>query len=254
LVPNYKTKILLNFHSRILSAVWVKGRAVWGKTFGGYPDIDDNGHGTHTAGTAISNPYGVAQQAQAIAVKVIGADGSGLISDIVAGLQWVGTNISSTGRRGLVSMSLGDSSTSKSWDDAVRSLISSNIPVVVAAGNSDADASLFSPSDVQEAIVVGASSITDSRAFFSNFGATVDLFAPGVFVISTYNNCSVASLSGTSMATPHVAGQAAVYLATNLDATPAQVSTALTNLALSNQLSDIPSGTANLLLNNGNKS
>jgi len=229
-----------------------QGRAVWGKTFGGYPDIDDNGHGTHTAGTAISYPYGVAQHARAIAVKVIGASGTGTIADVVAGLQWVGTNVSSTGRRGLVSMSLGGG-LSQSWDDAVRSLINSNIPVVVAAGNSDQDASLSSPSDVQEAIVVGASDITDTRAYFSNFGATVDLFAPGVSVISTFNNGSTASYSGTSMATPHAAGQAAVYLATHHGATPAQVSKALTDSALRNQLSNIPAGTANLLLNNENR-
>ncbi|KAG6864561.1 hypothetical protein C0991_008656 [Blastosporella zonata] len=177
-------------------------RARWGATFGGYPSADGNGHGTHVAGTAAGSQYGIAKAASIIAVKVLGDDGSGSVADIISGLNFVATSASSSGRPSVASMSLGGG-TSTSLDNAVTSLVNAGIHVTVAAGNSNADAANSSPARVTAAVTVGASTIADARASFSNFGSVVDVFAPGQNVISSWIGSTTATnnISGTSMVT-----------------------------------------------------
>ncbi|KAF9473509.1 serine protease [Pholiota conissans] len=233
------------------------GRAIWGATFGGYASADGNGHGTHCAlsldfrGTAAGSQYGVAKSARIIAVKVLSDEGSGSVSDIVSGLNWVNTNVASTGRPSIVSMSLGGSA-STALDNAVTSLTNAGIHVAVAAGNSNVDAGSTSPARAASAITVGASTIADARASFSNYGSVVDIFAPGQNVISSWIGSTTATnnISGTSMATPHVAGLIAYLIGLQGNTTPAAMSTKLKSLAVKNALSGLPSGTANNLAHN----
>lgn len=224
------------------------GRASWGKTFGGYPDKDDNGHGTHCAGTAAGTQFGVAKKANLIAVKVLSGQGSGSTSDIVDGLNYVRQQAQQSGRPSVVSMSLGGG-VSAALDDAVNSLANFGVHVVVAAGNDNADASQSSPARAANAITVGASNITDGRALFSNFGSPVAVFAPGQNVISAWNTNPSATnqISGTSMATPHISGLVAYLLALEGRIIPAQMKARIQELALPRALSNIPPGTKNLL-------
>jgi len=222
------------------------GRARWGATFGGYANADGNGHGTHCAGTVAGSQYGVAKSASIIAVKVLSDAGSGAITDIVSGLNWVGSQASASGRPSIVSMSLGGGATS-TLDNAVTSLTNSGVHVVVAAGNSNTDAGTTSPARAPSAITVGASNINDARSSFSNYGSVVDVFAPGENVISSWIGSTTATnnISGTSMATPHVAGLAAYLIGLNGNSSPASLSTTIKSLSLKGALSGIPSGTIN---------
>jgi cerevisin len=168
--------------------------------------MDGNGHGTHCAGVAAGKTYGVAKNANLIAVKVLSDNGSGQTSDIIAGVNWVITNVQSTGRPSIASMSLGGNP-SDALDAAVNQAITAGITVVVAAGNANTDATGQSPARVAAAITVAAANITNTKASFSNYGAPVDIWAPGVNVISAWpftNDTSTKVLSGTSMATPYV--------------------------------------------------
>lgn len=168
--------------------------------------MDGHGHGTHCAGTAAGKTYGVAKNANLIAVKVLSDNGSGLTSDIIDGLNWVIGNVNSTGNPSIASMSLGGS-VSDALDSLVEQTVAAGITVVVAAGNSNTDASTQSPARVAAAITVAAANITNTKAYFSNYGAAVDIWAPGVDIISAWpftNDTSTKVLSGTSMATPHV--------------------------------------------------
>ncbi|KAF8996963.1 serine protease [Cyathus striatus] len=227
------------------------GRASWGATFGGYASADGNGHGTHCAGTAAGSRFGVAKNANIIAVKVLADSGTGSVTDIISGLDWVLSTAASSSRPSIVSMSLGGGAT-PTLDDAVESLTDAGIHVAVAAGNSNTDANTTSPARAPSANTVGASTIVDERASFSNYGSIVDIFAPGQNVISSWigSNTATNDISGTSMATPHVAGLIAYLIARDGNVSPADMSTKLQSLSLKGVLSGIPSGTVNDLAHN----
>lgn len=203
------------------------GRAVagWDYVDNDNTPQDCNGHGTHVAGTAGAGRYGVAKRVRLIAVRVLGCDGAGETSTLVAGLGWV-VRHHRAGRPAVVNMSLGGP-VSAALDAAVRGVLADGVSVVVAAGNDDADACGSSPGRVPGVLTVGASDRSDARADFSNFGSCVDLFAPGVGIASTWNDGRAQVLSGTSMAAPHVAGAVALYLQTYPSATPGAVHRAI---------------------------
>jgi subtilisin family serine protease len=209
------------------------GRAQIGADFvtPGGNGIDCNGHGTHVAGTLGGNQYGVAKGVQIVAVRVLGCDGAGDVQDVIAGIDWVTQHAV---RPAVANMSLATASPSQTLDDAVRASIAQGITYAVAAGNEGANrCTTDSPADVAEALTVAASTITDARASFSNFGPCIDLFAPGNAIVSDWYTSTTATstLSGTSMASPHAAGAAALYLAANPCGTPAVTASALTSLA-----------------------
>ncbi|KAI9604760.1 hypothetical protein H4Q26_002729 [Puccinia striiformis f. sp. tritici PST-130] len=202
----------------------LEGRAIWGKTIPDDPDKDLNGHGSHVAGTIAGRTYGVAKNATIIAVKVLGAGGSGTMSDVVAGVVWAAEAAATKARdeaakkgskhKGSVAnMSLGGGN-SPSLDQAVNAAVDTGLHFAVAAGNDNKDACTFSPAAAKKPITVGASTIQDERAYFSNHGKCVDIFAPGLNIKSIWNTGkhSVNTISGTSMASPHIAGLAAYFL------------------------------------------
>jgi subtilisin family serine protease len=190
---------------------------------------DTNGHGTHVAATAVGNTYGIAKQATVWGVKVLGANGGGTTAAVIAGINWVTQNAV---KPAVANMSLGGGP-STALDDAVRASIRSGVSYGVAAGGSNADASNFSPARVTEALTVGASTPTDTRSSSSNYGPVVDLYAPGQNILSAWitSDTASATLSGSSMSTPHVVGVAARYLQSNPSATPAQVHAAIVSAA-----------------------
>ncbi|MEY4628171.1 MAG: hypothetical protein RLZZ595_497 [Bacteroidota bacterium] len=208
---------------------------------------DDQGHGTHVAGTVGGTTYGVAKKVSLIPVKVLAATGSGTTAGVAAGLDWAVQN--HTNRPAVGNMSLGGG-VSTVIDDAVIRCIDDGIVMVVAAGNSTANASNSSPARVSRAITVGATTSTDGLASYSNFGAVVDILAPGSSISSAYfsSSTSTASLSGTSMASPHVAGASVLYLEYAPGSTPSQVETGLKTYAAQGRISGVPSGTTNALL------
>ena len=226
-----------------------------GRVAAGFSSISDgrgsadcNGHGTHVAGTIGGNKYGVAKQSTLIPVRVLDCNGSGSYSGVIAGLDWIAANHPS-GAPAVVNMSLGGAA-SNTLDAAVRGVISKGITVVVAAGNSNADACNASPARVKEAITVGASTNTDARASFSNFGSCVDLFAPGASITSAWisSTTSFAVASGTSMAAPHVAGVVARFFVANPTVQPFNTEASVVNSATQNVLSAIGTGSPNRLL------
>ncbi|WP_329204627.1 S8 family peptidase [Streptomyces sp. NBC_00683] len=230
------------------------GRASIGKdTVGdGRNGQDCQGHGTHVAGTVGGKTYGVAKGAKLIAVRVLDCDGSGTTAGVIAGIDWVTANAR---KPAVANMSLGGSA-SASMDDAVKKSISSGVSYSIAAGNGlpilglPANACNYSPARVPEAITVGATDRTDARASFSNYGTCLDLFAPGVDITSAWKDSDSATntISGTSMATPHTAGVAALYLSAHPSATPAQVRNALVNNATSGKVQNPLTGSPNKLL------
>ncbi|KAG8731340.1 subtilisin-like serine protease [Ceratobasidium sp. 423] len=225
-----------------------EGRASFGFAAQGQPRVDDQGHGTHCAGTIASKDFGVAKAANVIAVKVLGADGSGATSDIVSGIQFAMQAAAASGRPSVISMSLGGG-VSRALDSAVTTAVGAGMHVVVAAGNEAADANTSSPARAPAVITVGAMNINDQVASFSNFGRGVDIFAPGQQVISTFIGSTTARqiLSGTSMACPHVAGMVATILSQEGNMTPAQMSDRLKSLGKANALTSVPAGTSNLV-------
>ncbi len=208
---------------------------------------DCNGHGTHVSSTAAGTRFGVAKTATLIPVRVLGCDGAGTTSGVIAGLDWIAANYVA-GTPAVVNMSLGGGANS-SLDTAVNSLINRGITVVVAAGNSKADACTSSPARVSGAITVGASTNTDAFASYSNYGSCVDLIAPGSSITGAWYTADsdAAVLSGTSMATPHVAGVAAVALTGGFQQ-PNIITLALTDSATKGAVTSLPAGTVNALL------
>ncbi|MEV5282561.1 MULTISPECIES: S8 family serine peptidase [unclassified Streptomyces] len=207
---------------------------------------DGNGHGTHVAGTIAGTAHGVAKKAKIVAVRVLDNNGSGSTEQVVAGIDWVTKNHKGPS---VANLSLGGTA-DPALDEAVQKAIASGVTFGVAAGNESADAGNSSPAHVKEAITVASSTKNDEQSSFSNFGPVVDLYAPGSDITSDWNTSDTATntISGTSMATPHVVGAAAVYLAGHKDATPAQVSDALTNGATPDKISNASQGTPNKLL------
>jgi subtilisin family serine protease len=208
---------------------------------------DGHGHGTHVAGTIGGAEYGVAKGVHIVAVRVLDDQGSGTTEQVVAGIDWVAQNHSGPS---VANMSLGGG-VDDALDDAVRGAVESGVTFAVAAGNSAADAANFSPARVAEAITVAASDDADGQASFSNFGAGVDLYAPGVGITSSWNDGGTNTISGTSMATPHVTGAAALYLSAHPDATPADVAAGLTAAATPDKITNATAGTPNKLLYTG---
>jgi subtilisin family serine protease len=207
-----------------------------GRVLPGFTSINDgrgtadcNGHGTHVSGTISGTRYGVAKLSAVVPVRVLDCNGSGTWSGVIAGLDWIAA-VHPTGQPAVANLSLGGGANS-SVDTAVRSLITKGVSVVVAAGNSNADACLSSPARVLEAVTVAASDSADFRASFSNHGNCVDIFAPGVGIVSATASSptSTASYSGTSMASPHTAGAVALILARQPTATPTLISSMLIN-------------------------
>ena len=205
---------------------------------------DCNSHGTHVAGIAAGSVYGVAKSARLVPVRVLACDGSGSISGVIAGLEWIASTRSS-GERSVVNMSLGGGASS-SLDSAVASLINTGVTVVVAAGNSNIDACTSSPARTAPAITVGSSTSTDSRSSFSNYGTCVDLFAPGSGITAAVPGGGTAALSGTSMAAPHVAGIAAVALSIRLMST-SEMSTYLADSGTKGVIASAGTGSPNIL-------
>jgi subtilisin family serine protease len=212
---------------------------------------DCNGHGTHVAGTTAGSTYGVAKGASVVGVRVLDCNGSGTISGVVAGVDWVTANAA---KPAVANMSLGGSA-SDALDASVRNSVASGVSYALAAGNGDflgfpQDACTVSPARVTEAITVGATDNTDTRASFSNYGTCVDVFAPGVDVTSAWKDDDSATntISGTSMASPHTAGVAALYLADHPDASPTEVRDALVANATSDKVQDPMAGSPNKLL------
>lgn len=203
------------------------GRAIHGTdTVDGDADATDcNGHGTHVAGTVGGTSHGVAKAVRLIAVRVLGCNGSGTTAGVIAGLDWV-VGHHQAGAPAVANMSLGGSA-SATLDDAVRRVIADGVTMAVAAGNENADACRRSPARTAEALTVAASDRQDARASFSNKGSCVDLFAPGVDITSAWLDNGTNTISGTSMAAPHVTGVAAQYLSTHPTASPSAVSAAV---------------------------
>ncbi|MFK0224489.1 S8 family peptidase [Streptomyces sp. NPDC090303] len=226
-----------------------------GRAVNGYDAVDGdavaqdgNGHGTHVATTIAGTIYGVAKKAKIVAVRVLDNNGSGTTAGVIAGIDWV-TAHHAAGAPAVANLSLGGGA-STALDNAVKNSIADGVTYAVAAGNSGTNASSTSPARVAAALTVGATSNTDAKASWSNYGSVLDLFAPGVSITAGWNTSDTATntISGTSMATPHVAGAAAVYLAGHPSATPAQVATALVNGATPNKVTSPGSGSPNRLL------
>lgn len=213
-------------------------------------NTDCHGHGTHVAGTVAGTKFGVAKAASIVPVRVLGCSGSGTTSGILKAMDWILAN-NPAGTPALISMSIGGPG-QPLFNAGIKKIYDAGILPIVAAGNSNADACKYSPAGAPEALTVGASDINDNRASYSNYGDCVDIFAPGSSIISASatNPTGSATMSGTSMATPHVSGLAALYLAQNPTATPAQIVTALRDNGILNAINNAQSQYGNILINN----
>jgi hypothetical protein len=227
-----------------------------GRAFPGYNFVnnnadsnDCNGHGTHCAGTVGSKDYGVCKHCRLIAVKVLDCGGSGTWSSVINGINWVINQAQSTGIPSVISMSLGGAYMAI-VNDAVANAVSAGIVTVVAAGNENSDACGRSPASTPSAITVGAISKTNTRSSYSNFGRCLDIYAPGDDIVSTWigSNTALNTISGTSMATPHVAGVAAIYRSYNPSKTAIQVRDDIVQSATVNVISGLDALSPNALL------
>ena len=246
-----------------------EGRAHWGKTIpSGDVDDDGNGHGTHCSGTIAGKKYGVAKKANVYAVKVLGSGGSGSMSDVVKGVEWAAvqhTEKVEATKKGknkkpfkgsTANMSLGGGK-SVTLDLAVNAAVDAGIHFAVAAGNDNANSCNYSPARAQNAVTVGASTILDERAYFSNYGHCNDIFAPGLNIQSAWIGSKYATktISGTSMASPHIAGLLAYFLSlqppsdsgfATADITPKQLKKNLISIGTTGALTDVPKDTQNV--------
>ncbi|KAF2655629.1 hypothetical protein K491DRAFT_704488 [Lophiostoma macrostomum CBS 122681] len=250
-----------------------EGRAHWGKTIPqNDADEDGNGHGTHCSGTVAGKKYGVAKKANVYAVKVLRSNGSGTMSDVVKGVEYAVQAHKETlaaakkgkkkGWKGsAANMSLGGGK-STTLDLAVNAAVAAGIHFAVAAGNDNADSCNYSPAAAENAVTVGASTLLDERAYFSNYGKCNDIFAPGLNIPSTWigSDHATNTISGTSMASPHIAGLLAYLLSLQpskdsayavADITPKELKANLISIATPGKLSDVPSNTKNILAWNG---
>ncbi|MFE7774606.1 S8 family peptidase [Streptomyces sp. NPDC057445] len=223
-----------------------RARSGWDFIDGDATAQDGNGHGTHVASIAAGTSYGVAKGADVVGVRVLDHAGAGTTAQVIAGVDWVTKHAR---RPAVANLSLGGYANPQ-LDAAVRNSIASGVTYTIAAGNAGLPARLFSPARVREAITVGATDGRDRRAGFSNWGAGLDLFAPGVGITAAAHTGDTASqtLSGTSMASPHAAGAAALYLAGHARATPADVVSALTDGASEGRVTRPGPGSPNRLL------
>lgn len=224
-----------------------------GRVLNGYTAINDgrgtedcNGHGTHVAGTLGGSETGIAKSVTLVPVRVLDCTGSGALSGVIAGLDWV---VANARPRSVINLSLGGAA-STTLDQAVANAVARGITVVVAAGNSSANACGYSPARVTEAITVGATTSSDQRASFSNYGACLDLFAPGEGIRSAWYTgpTATATLSGTSMASPHVAGVVAQLLESASDTSPAAITRALIAATTSGAVTNAGTDSPNRLL------
>jgi subtilisin family serine protease len=207
---------------------------------------DCNGHGTHVAGTVGGSTFGVAKSVNLRGVRVLNCSGSGSNSGVIAGVDFVRLNRQNPA---VANMSLGGGASS-ALDTAVNNLANSGVAIAVAAGNSNTNACNSSPARAANAITVGSTTTTDARSSFSNFGTCLDIFAPGSGILSAYStsNTATATLSGTSMASPHVAGVAALYKQANPSASAATVRNAIVNGSTTNVVTNAGTGSPNRLL------
>ena len=225
-------------------------RARWGtNSTGDGNNSDCHGHGTHVAGTVGGSQYGVAKTTNLVAVKVLNCAGSGSGSGIAAGIDWAIGD--AAGKLAVANMSLGGLGTDTTMNNAVVRGINAGITFAIAAGNSSANACNYSPAMVPAAITVGSTTTTDARSSFSNFGTCLDIFAPGSSITSAWNNGGTNTISGTSMASPHVAGAAALLKAQNPTWTPAQIRNAMVANATPNKVTSPGTGSPNQLLFTG---
>jgi cerevisin len=245
-----------------------EGRASWGKTIPtDDEDVDGNGHGTHCSGTIAGKKYGVAKKANVYAVKVLKSNGSGTMSDVVQGVEWAATQHikkvkdakagKAKGFKGsAANMSLGGGK-SVTLDKAVNAAVDAGIHFAVAAGNDNADSCNYSPAAAEKAVTVGASTLADERAYFSNYGKCNDIFAPGLNILSTWigSKYAVNTISGTSMASPHIAGLLAYFLSLQpasdsafavAEITPKKLKENLIAIGTQGALTDVPSDTTNV--------
>ncbi|BCL14922.1 hypothetical protein GCM10017556_26610 [Micromonospora sagamiensis] len=222
------------------------GRAVWGTNTADTNNTDCNGHGTHVAGTVGGTAYGIAKGVKLVAVKVLNCQGSGTNAGVIGGVDWVTANAQ---KPAVANMSLGGGANA-TLDTAVRNSIASGVTYGLAAGNSNNDACTGSPGRTPEGITVGATTNTDARSSFSSFGSCLDIFAPGSSIVSAWNTSDTATnnISGTSMATPHVVGAAALVAGANPTWTPQQVRDKLVNDATSGVVTNPGAGSPNKLL------
>ncbi len=234
------------------------GRAIDGHDAvdGSLPALDCHGHGTHVAGTVGGSTYGVAKGVTLVAVRVLDCSGNGTDSGVIAGINWV-TGNHAAGQPAVANMSLGGGA-SQALDDAVNASINDGVTYAIAAGNGDQfgnpqPACNFSPARVTAAITVGSTTSTDARSSFSNYGPCLDIFAPGSSITSAWYTSTTATntISGTSMATPHVAGVAALYLEGNTSASPATVAAEIVNNSTLNKVTNPLTGSPNRLLYSG---
>ncbi|RXF01206.1 S8 family peptidase [Pseudoalteromonas sp. PS5] len=207
---------------------------------------DCNGHGTHVAGTIGGGEYGVAKNVNIVGVRVLGCNGSGSYSGVIAGIDWVKNNASGPS---VANMSLGGGA-SQAVDDAVNNAVAAGVSFVVAAGNDNSNACNYSPARAANAITVGSTTSSDARSSFSNYGNCLDIYAPGSSIKSAWYNSDSATntISGTSMAAPHVAGAIALYLDENPSLSPSQVDSLLSQRASKGKVSNPQSGSPNELL------